>query len=53
MTTLQIELEKSTLIRVAEKCSLDLQHPEVLAKSQEVDQLIVAQMRLKLAEKVS
>lgn len=53
MTTALIEKEKAKLIEVAEKHGQDLQHPEVLSKSEELDRLIVAQMRLQKADKVS
>lgn len=53
MTTEPIECEKKKLAALAEKHGLDLQHPAVLAMSQELDRLIVAQMRREAAEKAS
>jgi hypothetical protein len=53
LTTGQIERKKKALVAMAEKHGMDFQHPEVLAKSRELDRLIVAQMRREAAEKAS
>lgn len=45
MTTKRIRQEKNNLVKIAEKHGMDFQHPEVLAKSHEIDRLIVEQMQ--------
>jgi hypothetical protein len=53
MTTKLIEQEKKKLVALAEKHGMDFQHPEVLVKSQELDRLIVAQMKQESAKRAS
>lgn len=53
MTTKLIEQEKKKLVALAEKHGMDFQHPEVLAKSQELDRLIVMQMQQDSTTKAS